>query len=132
MSNTIEKLYAAGQSIWCDNVSRAMLDGGELRRLIGLGIVGVTSNPTIFMKAITGSHDYDQKIGELHARGLDTMAVYEGLVIPDIRGRSANRRPCCASCGGSHRPRPAPARGSAPYTRAARGSTARRPACRSS
>lgn len=93
MSNTIEKLYAAGQSIWCDNVSRAMLDGGELQRLIGLGIVGVTSNPTIFMKAITGSHDYDQKIGELHARGLDTMAVYEGLVIPDIVDAADQLRP---------------------------------------
>lgn len=93
MSNTLEKLYAQGQSIWCDNVSRAMLDGGELEWLIGLGIVGVTSNPTIFMKAITASHDYDASINELHARGLDTMAVYEGLVIPDIVDAADQLRP---------------------------------------
>ncbi len=82
--NNIQKLYEKGQSIWCDHLSRAMLDGGELQRLIDLGVVGVTSNPTIFMKAITGGTDYDARIAELSARGHDIMTLYEGLVLPDI------------------------------------------------
>ena len=46
-----------------------MLDSGELQRLISLGIVGITSNPTIFMKAITGSNDYDDRIQNLLDEG---------------------------------------------------------------
>lgn len=84
MSNTIQKLYEQGQSVWCDNLSRAMIDTGELQRLIELGVVGVTSNPTIFMKSITGSTDYDGRIEELAGEGRDTMGVYEGLVLPDV------------------------------------------------
>ncbi len=84
MSNNIQKLYENGQSIWCDNISRAMLDGGELNRLIDLGIVGVTSNPTIFMKAITGSNDYDKRLSQLLQEGLALYDIYEGLVLPDI------------------------------------------------
>jgi len=82
--STIRNLFEKGQSIWCDNISRGMIDGGELQRLIRLGIVGVTSNPSIFMKAISGSGDYDARISELAQQGLDTMGIYEGLVIPDI------------------------------------------------
>ncbi len=84
MSHPLRELYDLGQSIWCDNLSRHMLDTGELARLIDLGVVGVTSNPTIFMKAITGSADYDARINRLSAEGLDTTGIYEGLVLPDI------------------------------------------------
>ena len=93
MSNTIKRIFEQGQSIWCDNISRKMLDGGELARLIDLGIVGVTSNPTIFMKAITGGSDYDDLFRKLLARGLDTPAIYEGLVIPDIADAADLLRP---------------------------------------
>jgi len=82
--STIRNLFEKGQSIWCDNISRGMIDGGELQRLIELGIVGVTSNPSIFMKAISGGGDYDARISELAQQGLDAMGIYEGLVIPDI------------------------------------------------
>lgn len=83
--NCIQKLYQAGQSTWCDNLSRAMLDSGELQRLMGLGVVGITSNPTIFMKAITGSNDYDDRIQRLLDDGVsDTNKLYERLVVPDI------------------------------------------------
>ncbi len=83
--NTIQKLYQAGQSTWCDNLSRAMIDSGELQRLIDLGVVGITSNPTIFMKAITGSNDYDERIHQLLDEGVsDVNELYEGLVLPDI------------------------------------------------
>ena len=84
MPTTIHKIHEVGQSIWCDNISRGMIDSGELQRLIDLGIVGVTSNPTIFMKAITGGSDYDQRIEALQAGGCDLMGLYEGLVLPDI------------------------------------------------
>ena len=93
MSNTIQRLREQGQSIWYDNISRRMLDSGELQRLIDLGIVGVTSNPTIFMKAITGSQDYDALFSRLLAEGRDTMAVYEGLVLPDIADAADTLRP---------------------------------------
>ncbi len=84
MSNRIQALYDIGQSIWCDNISRHMIDGGELKRLLDIGVVGVTSNPSIFMKAITGSTDYDELLDRLIGEGLDKMGLYEGLVIPDI------------------------------------------------
>ena len=93
MSNTIQTLSARGQSIWCDNISRQMLDAGELRRLIDLGVCGVTSNPTIFMKAITGSTAYDERFSALLAQGLDMMALYEGLVLPDIADAADQLRP---------------------------------------
>lgn len=84
MSNVIEQLFKLGQSIWCDNISRHMINTGELQRLIDIGITGVTSNPTIFMKAITGGNDYDDLLNRLLNEGRDTLSTYEGLVIPDI------------------------------------------------
>ncbi len=93
MSNTIEKLYELGQSVWCDNISRGMIDTGELQRLIDLGVVGVTSNPTIFLKAVTGGGDYDELFNKLSAEGLDTQAIYEGLVLPDIADAADILRP---------------------------------------
>ena len=61
-----------------------MILSGELKRLIDQGVVGVTSNPTIFMKAITGGADYDPLFCKLLDKGLGTAAIYEGLVLPDI------------------------------------------------
>ena len=84
MSNTIQRLCEQGQSIWCDNISRGMINSGELNRLIDLGVVGVTSNPTIFMKAITQSTDYDEPFNRLLDSGGDTLAIYESLILPDI------------------------------------------------
>ncbi len=93
MGNSIQRLYENGQSIWCDNISRHMIASGDLRRLIDIGVVGVTSNPTIFMKAITGSGDYDELFARLVASGADTMAIYEGLVLPDIADAADILRP---------------------------------------
>jgi transaldolase len=70
-----------------------MLDSGELNRLIDLGIVGVTSNPTIFMKAITGGTDYDALFGKLLAEGRELMGIYEGLALPDIAEAADVLRP---------------------------------------
>lgn len=93
MTSTLRKLYEKGQSVWCDHISRGMIDGGELTRLVSEGVVGVTSNPTIFMKAITGGSDYDARIAELAQSGADLLGVYEGLVVPDIQDACDMLRP---------------------------------------
>ncbi|MHC5109906.1 MAG: transaldolase [Planctomycetota bacterium] len=93
MSNVIQQLFEVGQSIWCDNLSRAMIDQGGLKSLIDLGVVGVTSNPTIFMKAITGASDYDDLMSRLASEGKDTAGIYEGLVLPDIADAADMLRP---------------------------------------
>lgn len=82
--NTIGRLYEQGQSVWCDNLSRKMIDSGELTRLIDLGVVGITSNPTIFMKAITGDDDYDDLLHKVLDDTPEVVTTYERLVLPDI------------------------------------------------
>ena len=60
--NPLQKLREFGQSVWYDNIERRLLENGELARMIAEdGILGLTSNPTIFEKAIGGSHDYDSE-----------------------------------------------------------------------
>ncbi|GGY15707.1 transaldolase [Paludibacterium paludis] len=75
-----------GQRIWLDNLSRDLLFSGELARLIKEdGIAGVTSNPTIFHKAISTDPRYRDDLAALKARGFDPEKTYEELVIPDVR-----------------------------------------------
>jgi len=93
LKNRIHELSAIGQSIWCDNISRSMIDGGDLQRLIEQGIVGVTSNPTIFMNAITSGGDYDDAIARCRESAQDIMNVYEALVLPDIADAADLLRP---------------------------------------
>lgn len=81
----IHELTEHGQSIWYDNIRRAMLTSGELQRLINLGVTGVTSNPTIFEKAIVGSADYDKSLKDLTEKGYDPVHIYEDLAFEDIR-----------------------------------------------
>jgi len=85
LENNISKVNSLGQSIWYDNISKAMIMSGELKGLIDTGISGLTSNPTIFFKAITGSTDYDKQLNELASQTSDVEAIYEHLVIDDIR-----------------------------------------------
>ncbi len=62
-SNPLKRLETLGQSIWLDYIRRDLITSGKLRRLIEEdGLRGMTSNPSIFEKAITGSHDYDDSI----------------------------------------------------------------------
>ena len=58
----INKLSEKGQSIWLDSLSKQMIESGDLKNLIDQGITGVTSNPSIFEKAIGSSDSYDKKI----------------------------------------------------------------------
>jgi transaldolase/glucose-6-phosphate isomerase len=79
-------VQARGQSFWYDNIQRSILTNGELARLITeFGVLGVTSNPAIFEKAITGSGDYDVQIETLVRTGAATRAIYEALAVADIQ-----------------------------------------------
>jgi transaldolase/glucose-6-phosphate isomerase len=81
-----------GQSIWYDNIRRSMIHNGELQRLIDEdGILGVTSNPTIFQKAIGKSADYDAAFPALLAH--DASALFEALAVEDIRAALDVLRP---------------------------------------
>jgi len=74
-----------GQSIWYDNIERSILTSGKLGKMVKQdGICGVTSNPTIFEKAITRSSDYDSEIKELARRGKTVEEVYSSLTIRDV------------------------------------------------
>jgi transaldolase len=85
-SNPLVELTALGQSVWYDNIERKLITSGELRRLIDEDdLRGVTSNPAIFEKAISGSDLYEDQIRELDAQGADAMGIYEGLAIRDIQ-----------------------------------------------
>jgi len=80
----IEKEY--GQSVWMDNLSRDIIRSGELKRLTQeRGIHGITSNPTIFEKAIAGNQIYDADIEAGSKAGKSVQAIYESLVFEDIR-----------------------------------------------
>jgi transaldolase len=82
-------LAQLGQSVWYDNIRRAIIDSGELQQLLDDGVLGITSNPSIFEKAIAGSADYDEAIQELVAQGKSTEVIYETLALEDI-GRAAD------------------------------------------
>lgn len=83
----VQQIAQLGQSIWYDNISRAMITGGELRRRIDEGLLGVTSNPTIFDKAISGSTDYDDQIRQLvEAKpDIDAAEIIQALMVKDIQ-----------------------------------------------
>jgi len=78
-------LHDAGQSLWLDNITRALLDSGGLRRYIDeLSITGLTSNPTIFDHAIKNSHDYDAAIREKTAAGKSGEGLFFELALEDL------------------------------------------------
>ena len=86
MSSRAHQLLDLGQSIWLDFIRRGHLeDGGFDRDVNEAGVVGVTSNPTIFQQAIAGSRDYDAAIAAGVERGLEGEPLYESLAIPDIQ-----------------------------------------------
>jgi transaldolase / glucose-6-phosphate isomerase len=86
-STPLAALTALGTSVWLDQIRRSMIETGELERLVREDrVVGVTSNPSIFEKAILGSPDYDERLSELAQTDTDAQAIYEDLAIADIQG----------------------------------------------
>lgn len=97
---TIEKLGEFGQSVWLDNINRAMINSGRLKEMIGLGLRGMTSNPTIFDKAISTSADYDEKIKELAVSGKAIFQIYDDLTVKDIQDAADLFKPVYDKTGG--------------------------------
>ncbi len=82
----VQEIGRFGQSIWYDNISRAVIRRGILARMVSEdGVSGVTSNPTIFMKAIAETADYDDDIRRLAAAGHDAPSIVRMLMVGDIR-----------------------------------------------
>ncbi|HTT28536.1 MAG TPA: bifunctional transaldolase/phosoglucose isomerase [Solirubrobacteraceae bacterium] len=76
----------AGVSVWLDQIRRSMVEGGELARMVAVeSLRGVTSNPSIFEKAILGSTDYDEDLRALARENLDSVAIYEHIAIRDVQ-----------------------------------------------
>ena len=87
MSNRIEQLYSEqGQSAWLDNLKRDYITSGKLVEVRESGVRGLTSNPSIFQKAIQGSADYDEQFNEIAADDGNIVDDYWSLVIRDIHG----------------------------------------------
>ena len=92
--HTIQQLHAAGQSVWYDNIQRGLLVNVELAGMIERGeIRGVTSNPTIFMKAITQSHDYDAGLAPLAQADRSAKEIFWQLAVEDIQAAADLFRP---------------------------------------
>ena len=91
----LHEVSQLGQSIWYDNIQRQLITSGDLQRLIDEdAVVGVTSNPTIFEKAIDGSSDYDDQLKELVGKGVtDPKAIFDALSIHDIQAAADLFRP---------------------------------------
>jgi transaldolase len=93
-NNPLKELGTLGQSIWLDYIRRDLMSSGGLRRLIEEdGLRGMTSNPSIFEKAIVESHDYDGDIRALALQGIGTAAVYETLSQRDVESAADEFRP---------------------------------------
>jgi len=94
MSNPLVELQKHGQSIWYDNIRRALIDTGDIARKIEQDdLRGVTSNPSIFEKAIAGSTDYDAAMRQLIAEGRNINEIYDALTIEDIQRTADLFRP---------------------------------------
>jgi transaldolase/glucose-6-phosphate isomerase len=86
LESPLRALQIFGQSVWLDYIRRSLITSGELRRLIEEdGLRGVTSNPSIFEKVVTGSSDYREMLESLAERSLDAKTLYETIAIRDIQ-----------------------------------------------
>lgn len=93
MPNILAELCEHGQSLWYDNIARDLLESGAIQDLIDEGILGMTSNPSIFMKAITGSTTYDEQLRRLALQGKSAQDIFEAMAVDDIRGAADLLRP---------------------------------------
>jgi transaldolase/glucose-6-phosphate isomerase len=94
VQNPLLGVETYGQSIWLDFLRRSALENGQIRDLIDKdGVSGLTSNPSIFEKAIAGSHDYDNDIRSMSLEGKEISKIYQALTIDDIRHAADLFRP---------------------------------------
>ena len=97
-ANPLIAVQQYGQSMWMDYIKRSLIESGELEVQVAEGIMGMTSNPTIFAKAIGDSEEYDAAISKL--LDLDVTGIYEALAIADIQGAADVLRPVYERTGG--------------------------------
>ena len=96
----LTELAARGQSIWLDYIRRSFIRSGELQAWIDRGLRGMTSNPSIFEKAIAGSEDYDPDLRVLVNQGKTIQQIYEALALEDIANVADMLRPVYEETGG--------------------------------
>jgi transaldolase/glucose-6-phosphate isomerase len=101
MSNPLVELAKTGQSIWFDQMERRLVTSGDLKRMIDEDdLRGLTSNPTIFEKAIGGSDDYDEQLRSLAAQNKSREEIYDAITIEDIGNAADVFRPVYDKCNG--------------------------------
>ena len=101
-ANPLVQLHGLGQSFWWDTLSRAGLRDGTVARMRDEnGMRGITSNPAIFQKALSGSEDYDEDIARLGAEGLDVESIFWRLAVDDIREACDQLQPVYAASDGA-------------------------------
>ncbi len=93
MSRLHDLFNQQGQSPWLDNLRRSWVASGELQNWVDRGVRGITSNPSIFEKAMTGTDAYDEQLRELKASGASIEESYWALVVSDIEGALGVLRP---------------------------------------
>ena len=99
--NTLQRLHAEfDQSPWVDSIDRQLIESGGLADLVSNGIRGLTSNPTIFAKAVAAGH-YDELIARMHTGGSDTQAIYQAIAVGDIRDAADILRSVYEASGGA-------------------------------
>jgi len=91
--SAIKELHQLGQSVWLDNIRRQLITSGELARLRDEGVTGVTSNPTIFEKAVSGSTDYDEAMVQLVRNKTKPADMLWGLMVEDVQAAADVFRP---------------------------------------
>ncbi len=100
--NPLQRLAGLGQSVWYDFIRRDLYQSGRLERLIREdGLAGMTSNPTIFQKAIAETNLYDEDIGRLSAEGRNPAQIFEGLAVRDVQAAADVFRPVYEATGGN-------------------------------
>ena len=101
--NRLVQLQDYDQSVWLDSISRGLIQSGQLQALVDNdGLRGMTSNPAIFEKAISGSDDYRDQLRALHAAGKSTTEVYEAVAVTDIQSACDVLRPVYDASDGEH------------------------------
>ncbi len=93
-NNRLKQLGELGQSVWLDYISRVLISSGRLRGLIREdGLRGMTSNPSIFEKAIAEGHDYDAEIRDMALKGMEAKAIYGAISVRDVQMAADEFRP---------------------------------------
>ena len=93
ISNPINQNKEIGQSVWYDDLSRELILSGNVEKLVRRGITGVTSNHSIFNKAISSGYEYDSSLNLLNQKQFKIQQIYENLTIEDIKNAADVLKP---------------------------------------